>query len=247
MTSPRSEFWAGVRAELPILVGTMPFGMIYGVLALKAGIPAVWALAMSSIVFAGSAQFIGTQLIATATPAAVILLTTAVVNLRHALYSASVAPYLKPVNLLWRCVLAYLLTDEVYAVVIAHYGTTESQPEIHRFRHWYFLGAGLALWSTWQASSALGIFLGAQVPAAWALDFTLALTFIAIVVPALQDRPAVAALTAGVVAVLAHGLPYNLGLMVAAFSGIGVGLWLESRVPGAVSAPSVQKQEVEIS
>ena len=97
-------------------------------------------------------------------------------------------------------------------------------------RHWYFLGAGFTLWAAWQVSTAAGIFLGAQVPSRWSLDFTLALTFIALVFPALKDRAATAAaLVAGVLAVLAFGLPYKLGLMVAAVAGIGVGLAVEAR------------------
>ncbi len=97
-------------------------------------------------------------------------------------------------------------------------------------RHWFFLGAGLALWSTWQVSTAIGIFLGAQVPAGWSLDFTLALTFIALVVPALKDRPAwAAALSAGLVAIAAFTLPLKLGLIVASLVGIGMGLWVEKR------------------
>ena len=162
----RFQFLAGVRAEAPILIGTVPFGLIYGVLSQTAHIPPVIALAMSSIAFAGSAQFIAARLIATGTPALIILMTTTIVNLRHLLYSASVAPYLKPLNRLWRIVLAYLLTDEAYAVAIAHYVATEANPtpaDVMANRHWYFLGAGLALWSTWQLSSAIGIFLGAQV------------------------------------------------------------------------------------
>jgi predicted branched-subunit amino acid permease len=88
----------------------------------------------------------------------------------------------------------------------------------------------LALWGTWQLSTAVGIFLGAQVPASWALDFTLALTFIAIIVPGLRDRPSVAAaLAAGVSAVLFFILPYKLGLFVASLIGVGVGLWLEAK------------------
>ena len=97
-------------------------------------------------------------------------------------------------------------------------------------KHWYFLGAGLALWTTWQLSTAAGIFIGAQVPASWSLDFTLALTFIALVVPNLKDRPSLgAALAAGVTALLAYNLPYKLGLVSAALAGILVGMWLEGR------------------
>ncbi len=97
-------------------------------------------------------------------------------------------------------------------------------------RHWYFLGAGLALWSCWQVSTAIGVFLGAQVPPSWSLDFTLPLTFIALVIPALVDRPAVAAaLTAGIVGVIGANWPYKTGLVAAALIGIGVGTWLDAR------------------
>ncbi len=97
-------------------------------------------------------------------------------------------------------------------------------------RHWFLLGAGLALWSVWQVSTAVGIFLGAQVPPSWALDFTLALTFIALLVPVLTDRPSVAAaLAAGIIALVGAGWPYKLGLVTAALVGIAVGAWLDAR------------------
>ncbi len=236
MSSPRSEFLAGVKAELPILLGVLPFGLIYGVLASGAGLPASLAQAMSSIVFAGSAQFIAAQLIGAGTPALVLVLTTLVVNLRHMLYSASVAPYVKHLRPQWKWLLAYLLTDEAYAVTILHYQETDDAPLAHQ--HWFFLGAGLALWSTWQASTAVGIFVGAQVPASWSLDFTLALTFIALVVPALKDRAGwVAALVGGTVAVLAAGLPFKLGLILAALTGILAGLAVE-RYTASASSPA---------
>jgi 4-azaleucine resistance transporter AzlC len=225
-TSPRSEFLAGVRAELPLLVGVIPFGMIYGVLALGAGLPPTAAQAMSAVVFAGSAQFVMVQLFGNGAPALVIILTAFIVNLRHALYSASVAPHLEGLSPRWKRLLAYLLTDEAYAVSITHYNRGGEATH----KHWFFFGAGLALWTSWQASTAIGIFLGAQVPPSWSLDFTLALTFIALVVPALKDRASVAAaLAAGIVAVVAYSLPYRLGLVSAALVGIIVGLWSESR------------------
>jgi predicted branched-subunit amino acid permease len=162
-----------------------------------------------------------------------IVLTAAIVNLRHALYSASVAPYLQKLQPAWKWLLAYLLTDEAYAVSIGHYQNPNSalaDGGAAGNKHWYFLGAGLALWSTWQLSTAAGIFIGAQVPASWSLDFTLALTFIALVVPNLRDRPSLAAaLAAGITAVLAYGLPFKLGLVLAALVGIPVGVWLEGK------------------
>lgn len=219
-------FWAGVRAEVPLLIGVFPFGMIYGALALNSGLSASAAQMMSSIVFAGSAQFVTAQLIHESAPGFVIVLTIAVVNLRHALYSASLAPYLASLSTRWKTLLAYLLTDEAYAPTIIKYEREGATPHTH----WFLLGAGLTLWTGWQVSTGLGIFLGTAIPESWSLDFALPLTFIAMVVPALKGKPYVAAaLSAGITALAAHSLPYKLGLILAALVGIAVGTYLEKK------------------
>ncbi len=226
MNEQQKYFWAGVRSEIPLLVGVFPFGMIYGALAMDAGLSTAAAQMMSPMVFAGSAQFITTQLVRDSAPGFVIVLTIAVVNLRHMLYSASLAPHLASLPTRWKALLSYLLTDEAYAPSIFHYENEGVQP----FSHWFLFGAGAALWTIWQISTALGIFLGAAIPDSWSLDFALPLTFIAMVVPVLKDRPAVAAaLSAGCAALVAYSLPYKLGLIVAALVGIAVGTYLEER------------------
>jgi 4-azaleucine resistance transporter AzlC len=200
--------------------------MIYGALALNAGLSRPASQMMSSIVFAGSSQLVTAQLVHDAAPGFVIVLTIAVVNLRHMLYSASLAPYLASLSMRWKALLSYLLTDEAYAPTILKYERDGVQP----FSHWFLFGAGLALWSTWQASTALGIFLGTAIPDSWSLDFALPLTFIAMVVPVLKGRPYIAAaLSAGVVALVAHPLPFKLGLILAALVGIAVGTYLEEK------------------
>ncbi|UCE00780.1 MAG: AzlC family ABC transporter permease [Chloroflexota bacterium] len=221
-----AEFLSGIKAELPLVLGVIPFGMIYGILALSVGVPASVAQGMSVIIFAGSSQFVSAQLFGLSVPAIINIFTVGLINLRHALYSASVAPYLQKLPWRWKWILAYLLTDEAYAVSIIHY----QQDGNKRYKHWFFLGAGLTLWSTWQLSTAAGIFLGASIPASWSLDFTLALTFIALVVPALKDRASVAAaLSAGLVSLLLFSLPLKLGLFVAAVIGILVGVMVERK------------------
>jgi len=226
MSEQSKNFWAGARAEIPLLIGVFPFGMIYGALALNAGLSASAAQSMSSIVFAGSAQFITTELVHQLTPGPVIVLTIAVVNLRHMLYSASLAPYLASLSTRWKVLLGYLLTDEAYAPTAIHYEKEGVTP----WGHWFLLGAGLALWTNWQISTGLGIFLGTAIPESWSLDFALPLTFIAMVVPVLKNRPAIAAaISAGVVALVAYSLPYKLGLILAALVGITVGTVLEGR------------------
>jgi 4-azaleucine resistance transporter AzlC len=224
MKTKTQELWSGARDEAPILLGVVPFGLLFGALAIGSHLSNTAAQAMSSIVFAGSAQFIAAQLVGTGTAGLVIVMVVFVVNLRHALYSASVAPHVRHLNTGWKLLLSYLLTDEAYAVTITRYNREGDSPTAH----WYYLGAGLTLWTSWQISTAVGIFIGAQIPPSWPLEFILPLTFIALVVPALRDRAGVAAaLVAAVIGLLAFGLPYKTGLLLAALTGILTGLLVE--------------------
>jgi 4-azaleucine resistance transporter AzlC len=219
--SARAELWAGVRDLLPLLVGVFPFGLVYGVLALASGVPFGAAMAMSSVVFAGSAQFVLAQLVGAGAPAVVMVATVALVNLRHALYSASVAPHLGHLPVRWKVALSYLLTDEAYAASIPRLLRDDRAPN----RHWHLLGAGVALWTSWQIATACGLLLGQAIPASLPLDFALPLTFIAIVVPMLRSPDAIAAaITAAVAALAFVELPHKLGLVAAAAAGMAAGL-----------------------
>jgi 4-azaleucine resistance transporter AzlC len=216
-------FWLGVRALLPMHLGVMPFGVIYGIVALQSGIPPLAAVLMSSIVFAGSAQFLIAQLVGVGAPALLMVGAAGLVNLRHALYSASVAPVLEHLPMRWKLLLSYFLTDEAYAAAVPHLLAEPRSP----FAHWVLFGAGFALWAGWQIATIVGVVLGAGLPNDWSLDFALPLTFIAIVVPLLTDRKRIAvALFAAGLAVLLAGLPYKLGLFVAALGALLLaGLW----------------------
>ena len=227
MKHPRvAEFLNGVRDELPILLGVVPFGLVFGALAVHNGLSPFAAQASSSIIFAGSAQLIAVQLLGANASAAVILMVVFVVNIRHALYSASVAPYIAHLKPIWKYLLAYLLTDEAYVVAITNYD--KNGPSA--IRHWYFLGAGVTLWSAWQISSLIGILVGAGIGENWPVGFALPLTFIALVVPGLRSRPSVlAAVTAGVIGLLTVSFPFKTGLLLAAVCGIAVGLFAEKK------------------
>ena len=220
----RAAFLAGGRAQLLLLPGVVPFGLIYGVTALAAGFSPLLAQLSSAIVFVGSAQFVLAQMAGAGAAAPIMALTGFIVNLRHVLYSASIAPYLPGLSRRWQLLLGYLLTDEAYAVTIMHYRKSPEAPG----RRWYLFGSGITLWAAWQLSTAAGILLGARLPAEWPLDFALPLIFIALVVPAVRDRPAMlAALTAAAVAVVAAGAAYGLGLILATVAGVAVGAALE--------------------
>ncbi|BAO30003.1 putative branched-chain amino acid permease (azaleucine resistance) [Sulfuritalea hydrogenivorans sk43H] len=224
--TPSAAFSLGLRSVMPLLLGVAPFGVIYGVVALQSGISPLAAMAMSSIVFAGSAQFLLAQLVGAGAPLLLTAGAVGLVNLRHALYSASVAPILAHLPRRWKVLLAYLLTDEAYAAAIPHMlAGREGGNSPHA--HWILFGSGFGLWSGWQVATLAGVLIGAQLPADLGLDFALPLTFIAIVVPMIDSRALLAsALTAGAVAVVLAALPYKLGLFVAALAGLAVGALL---------------------
>ena len=222
-----------------MLVGAAPFGVIFGTLAIGSGLPVWLTLGMSALVFGGSSQFVAVSLIGSGAALPVIWLTTFVVNLRHALYSASLLPYARSLPALWRWALAFWLTDETFAVV-------ENQLRHHadaRDGAWYWLGSSLAMYANWQVWTVAGVLLGQSVPAlaTLGLDFAMVATFAAIVTLQLRARPVLyAALVAGMVALMARGLPYKMGLMLAAVAGVAAGagaeLWA-AQVKPAPAAP----------
>lgn len=215
-----SAFLLGVRALMPMHLGVVPFGVIYGVVALQSGIPPLAAVLMSSLVFAGSAQFLLAQLVGAGAPALLSVGAVGLINLRHALYSASVAPILHALPRRWKLLLAYLLTDEAYAAAIPHLLEHPRSP----VAHWILFGAGFALWAGWQLATLAGVLAGSLLPPDLGLDFALPLTFIAIVVPLIDSRARLAAaLVAGAVAVLLAGLPWKTGLFAAALAGLAAG------------------------
>ncbi len=221
-TSARSEFWAGCRAVTPLVIGAIPFGIIFGTLAASSGLSAWGAMAMSAFVFAGSSQFIALGLLASGTTLPLIILTTFVVNLRHLLYAVSLVPYVRHLPQSWRLAIGFWLTDEAFAVAIARYNQPDSSP----YKHWYYLGVALFMYINWQICTWIGITVGQLIPnaASWGLDFAMSVTFIGMVIPYLVSSPMLIAVSvAGIVSLLAHGLPHQLGLMVATLTGIIAG------------------------
>lgn len=221
------EFLAGCRDEAPLQLGVIPFGMLYGIGAVAAGMPVWLAQLTSMVVFAGAAQLVIVQMLSAAAGALPIGLTAVLLNLRHLLYSASVAGHVRHLPRRWRVVLAYLLTDEAYAVAILRYTRPEAadqeqaEPDL---RHWYFLGCGLTLWGCWQLSTALGIAFGARIPPEWDIDFAVPLTFIALLTLLVKERAGQAAALVAALAVLAlAALPFRLGLVLAIVLGLLAG------------------------
>lgn len=227
MTRINKDFFAGTQGALPILIGVIPFAMISGVAAASVGLTLFETIGISVIVFAGASQLVVFQLMSAGSPWIIMALTAWVINLRFTMYSATLAPYLQKLSTQQKALLAYMLSDQAFGISLSHFITNE---EVNR--RWFYFGAALTIWITWQISAIIGALLGALVPASWGFDFAFPLSFMALMFGALRDRPTViAALTGGIIAVLAKGLPYNTGLVLATFLGIAAGYAAESLKP----------------
>ena len=215
-----SDFRAGFAEMLPACVGLAPFGLVCGVGAAAAGASWLAALGMSAIIFSGAAQILAVQLLAGGAPLAVIVLTCFVLGLRFLMYSAAMAPYLKPLPGRWQQALAFLLTDQAFAAAIRRF---DAKDDPHGGAH-HFLGSGMALWLWWQITNMVGFFAGNLIPAAWSLEFAVPLCFIALVAPLLRHAPTIlAAIVAGVAVMALGGLPMKLNLIAAGVIGIIAG------------------------
>ncbi|WP_394788620.1 AzlC family ABC transporter permease [Rhodoferax sp.] len=224
-SSARANFIAGTRDSVPMLVGAAPFGIIFGALVGTTPLAPWQGQLMSLGVFAGSSQFIAVGLMAGAASALVIWFATAIVNLRHMLYAATLLPHVRHLPARWRWLLGFLLTDETFAVVDSHY---RQHPQA-ALGHWYFLGSGLAMYGNWQVWTLIGLVFGAAFPQlqTLGLDFAMVVTFISIVVPQLRRRPhLLAAVAAGGVAYGLKDLPFKLGLLAAVLVGVACGMLL---------------------
>ena len=222
------DYIAGIRVMLPLLPGAVPFGMIAGAVAAEAKFGAAAGIGQSIAIYAGAAQLASTQVVAEAAPALVVVLTGLVINLRFAMYSASLAPHFAGLSFRRRAMLAYLMTDQSYALSITRYTADSGMTALAKAR--FYLGGAVAMWIVWLAATAAGFILGSRVPPSWSLDFFVPLSFLALLVPGIRDRAAgLAAVTGATVAVAASGLPFNLGLFLAATCGIATGYFCETR------------------
>ncbi len=237
---PSREFVAGASATIPLLIGAAPFGIIFGTLAEPNGLSALGAVLMSVVVFAGASQFIALGLLAVGTSVPIIIATTFVLNFRHILYSANLVSKVKHLPHYWRAIMAFGLTDETFAAVNNRY----LQLGNLKNAHWFYLGSFLAMYTNWIACTFIGLTLGNIFPEMqnWGLDFAMSVTFIGMVIPYLKNRPMIAAvIVAAALAVVSYELPHKLGLLLASFSGIAVGLslmMLENRRQPVIEEPT---------
>lgn len=226
--APR-PFLQGLRDGAPFLVALGPFGLLFGVASTEAGLGLGQALGFSVGVIAGASQFTALQLMGDGAPAAIVCLTALAVNLRMAMYSAALAPYLGAAPLWQRGLAAYVLFDSTFACAQGAFAREPAWTPSERFA--YIVGTAAIAVPAWIALTALGALAGAAIPSWLALDFAVPVCFLAMVAPGLRTLPqALAAGTSVALALLLAWMPFSLGLLVAAAVAMVVGAEAERRL-----------------
>ncbi|MDG1352264.1 MAG: AzlC family ABC transporter permease [Sulfitobacter sp.] len=231
-TTRKSAYRQGIIDSSPFILVIIPFATLFGVLATEAGLNVLETMVFSIVVIAGAAQFTALQLMQENTPTVIVLISALAVNVRMAMYSASLTPYIGAAPLWQRALCAYVTVDQSYVVGVSKF---EREPDMTvPERVAYFMGAVTPIVPLWYVFTLVGALVGTRVPESWALDFAIPIAFLAMIAPMFRTAAhVVAALTAVVVALLAAGVPYSLGLIIAGIAGMIAGaqteLWFERK------------------
>jgi len=228
--NPARAFRRGLLVTLPMQVATVPFGLIFGALAIETGLKVSETVAMSMIVLGGVSQLVALKMMAEHAPTLLVILTAALVNLRMAMYSAALAARWQGVATWPRLLAALFLNDQSFAISLRRY---DDRPEmVPAERAAFFLGSGTCCFVFWAVATFAGAAVGTRIPEAWHLEFAVPCVFIAVSAPFLRAWPnVVAALVACTLAVLLRDLPHSLGLILGSFAGIASGVILKEIRP----------------
>lgn len=214
---------AGLLAVAPAIPANVAFGLVTGVAVLDAGFTGAEGVVMSALWFAGAAQLAALDLLQGNAPVAVVVLTALIVNARYVMYSAAIAPYFERFSRPWRWTAAFFVLDVTFALSVTEFERAGDRNELA-----YYFGTAVPLWFVWVGSTAGGVVLGASIPPRWSIDFAIPLVFLALLAPSVEGRASiVAAVVGGLGATVGAGIPFNLGLMVAALCGVVAGVVIE--------------------
>ncbi|MFX0540840.1 AzlC family ABC transporter permease [Roseovarius sp. S4756] len=234
--STKSTYWQGVGAGAPFILVLVPFALLFGVVATEAGLTLIETFSFSILVVAGAAQFTAVQLLTEHAPTIIVVVTALAVNLRMAMYSASLTPHLGEAPLGMRAMVAYCMVDQAYACSILAY---EKHPGWSmRQKIAFYFGAVTPLMPLWLLFTVIGALVGGRIPPEFALDFAVPITFLAMIAPMLRTLAHVAAaLTSIAVALLLAFMPYSMGLLVAGVVGMMAGAQVELMMTRRQSVP----------
>ena len=229
ISNPKAAYRQGALDAAPFILVAVPFAMVFGLLAVEAGLPVVQVMVFSGAVIAGAAQFTALGLMTDGAPTVIVLLTALAVNLRMAMYSAALAPWLGPAPLWQRAIAAFVLFDQTYAASALRF---EENPDWSvPTRMAYYAGSATPVVPAWLIGTFLGAVTGSALPDWLALDFAVPICFLALIGPMLRTPAHVAAaMTSVVLAIGLAWMPYSLGLIVAGIGAMLVGAEIDRRM-----------------
>ncbi len=226
------EFRQGMRATASVAPGIAAWGLMTGVAMVRSGMSVVEALAMTFFVYAGSSQLASIPLIVAGAPAWVIWATAFCVNLRFVVFSLHLRNYLMHMPRWRRLVNGFLTADLSYAVFTSRFPQPAQDAAGHQAQESFLAGNYFVTWVAWTGASMLGVALANLIPSAWGLGFAGVLCLVGILC-SLANTPlrVLAAIVAGVAAVVAYALPLKLNIVAASAVAVLACFWLEGRLP----------------
>jgi len=223
MKSNLKVFFNGVVDVSPLMIPVIPFGLIFGVLAIDIGFSPFETMGMSLIIFGGASQIVLLQLFSGGASSLVIISSVGAVNSRHLLYGAVVSEHLSDLKLIWKIIISYFLIDQAFAR-----SNEYLKKNNEKNKYFHLIGGGATCWVVWQTTTFLGIILGSAIPEKLGLSFAVPLTFLALLVNDFRKLiNVIVILISGLVATFGFNyIPYKAYVIVAAFVGLFVAMIL---------------------
>ena len=210
-------FLKGVIDVSPLMIPVVPFGLIFGVLAIDVGFTPMETMGMSLIIFRWASQIVLLQLFSGGASSLVIIGSVGAVNSRHLLYGAVVSEHLSDLKLIWKIIISYFLIDQAFARSNEYFKKNKDEN-----KYFHLIGGGATCWIIWQSTTFLGIILGAAIPEKLGLSFAIPLTFLALLINDFRKFINVfVIIVSGLVATLGYNIiPFKAYVIVAALIGL---------------------------
>ena len=218
MKNKLKNFFKGIKDTSPLMIPVVPFGIIFGVLAIDLGLTPLTTIDMSVIIFGGASQIIFLQLFSAGASSLVILSSVGAVNSRHLLYGTVLSEHLSDLNLVRKIIVSYFLVDQAFAVSNNHFKTNREDKD----KYYHLIGGGLNCWTIWQITTIIGIYLGSVIPDELGLTFAIPLTFLALLVNDFRKLiNVIVIIISGSIATLGYQIiPFKAYVIVAASAGL---------------------------
>ena len=217
MNSKFKVFLKGIMDVSPLMIPVVPFGLIFGVLAIDIGFSPLETMGMSLIIFGGASQIVLLQLFSGGASSLVIISSVGAVNSRHLLYGAVVSEHLSDLKLIWKIIISYFLIDQAFAISNEYLKKNKQSN-----KYFHLVGGGATCWVIWQSTTFLGIVLGEAIPDKLGLSFAVPLTFLALLVNDFRKLiNVVVIIISGLVATIGFNyIPFKAYVIVSALIGL---------------------------